>query len=79
MSFLDYLFAAQFVAGILFMLWAWRAERPEWHTKITPRKDILRDRSGFITPELLQAILGIALMILLALAMVGGFADEPRW
>ncbi|WP_397379678.1 hypothetical protein [Prosthecobacter sp.] len=51
----------------------------DWHRKVATPKNHLRDRSGFITPELLQAILGIGLMIALALVMASGFADEPRW
>ena len=56
-----------------------QSPKPGWHRKVTTPRNHLRDRSGFITPELLQALLGIGLMIALGLVMASGFADEPRW
>lgn len=74
------LFIAHFLAGLLFMAWLWHLNRrAPWHTKVSMPPNHLRDRSGFCTPELMQAILGIGLMITLGLIMAASLADDPRW
>lgn len=71
----------QVLCGLGFIAWMWRRRRKtrSFHQKWSPPPNHLRDRSGFITPELVQAIAGIALIIALGLGMAACFADEPRW
>ena len=76
------LFAAHFVGGTALILWFWVDSRREGRK----RRHLLQRHArmqahprGFATVELLQVMLGIAVMFLLAFAMVAGFADSPRW
>lgn len=62
-----------------FILWIWRRQPKLDHRKWNPPPNHLRDRSGFITPELAQAIAGIGLILALGLGMAACFCDEPRW
>jgi len=75
------LIIAQGLAALGFIGWIWRQSRKarSFHQKWSPPPNHLRDRSGFITPELLQVITGIALIIALGLTMAAGFADDLRW
>ena len=70
------------LAGILFLVWLWRKNRELQQKRLALMKRHARIQAhprGFITPELLQVIAGIALIIALAVTMAAGFADDPRW
>jgi hypothetical protein len=70
------------LAGLVFIGWLWRKNRQLRHERqalLQRHARIQAHPRGFITPELLQVIAGIALMICLGLGMAACFADDLRW
>ena len=70
------------LAGLVFLGWLWRKHRQlrqERQALLQRHARLQAHPRGFITPELLQALAGIALIIALGLVMAAGFADDPRW
>lgn len=70
------------LAALGFLAWLWRKNRELQQKRQALLKRHARLQAhprGCITPELLQALAGIALMICLGLGMAACFADDLRW